>query len=46
MSKDSPNDREWQRRTDAWVKASHESRKRKEQEQREAQRAERKPKGS
>ncbi len=30
-----PNDREWQRRTDEWVKASHESRKKKEAERRD-----------
>lgn len=30
------NDREWQRRSDDWVKASHASRKRKEQARREA----------
>lgn len=31
-----PNDRDWQKRTDDWVKASHESRKRKERARREA----------
>ncbi|MDQ2075378.1 hypothetical protein [Marinimicrobium sp. ABcell2] len=30
------NDQGWQRRSDDWVKASHESRKRKEQARREA----------
>jgi hypothetical protein len=30
------NDQGWQRRSDEWVKASHESRKRKEQARREA----------
>lgn len=30
-----PNDKQWQRRTDEWVKASHESRKRKEAERRQ-----------
>lgn len=29
-----PNDKQWQRRTDDWVKASHESRKRKEEARR------------
>lgn len=29
------NDRGWQKRSDDWVKASHESRKRKEQQRRE-----------
>lgn len=33
-----PNDQSWQRRTDDWVKASHESRKRKEKARREAAR--------
>ena len=31
------NDRAWQHRSDDWVKASHESRKRKEAKQRERQ---------